>query len=143
MAEQLSLLAPPLAEGDAEANPLAKEVWLYAQTLKFDAPRFKRFVVAGFQLERYDRDELQRASDERLMALMRRLHLLESGTGWHFPQADERQFWNIASSLKVPHQTSRAIIQWWSFDGFTDWVGAVEEMILEYGWIKAEESQAA
>lgn len=143
MAEQLSLLAPPLAEGDAEANPLAKDVWDYARNLKFDAPRFKRFVVAGWQLERYDRDEYRRASDDRLMTLMRRLSLLESGEAWHFPKADERLFWNIARSLKVPHQTSRALIQCWSFDGFTDWVGAVEEMILEYGWGKTEEPPAA
>ena len=96
MSEQLSLLEPQtlmLPVGDGDDNPLATEVWAYAVRLKFDAQRFKKFVVAGWMVERYDRNEYLRAPDDSLLPLMRRLTLLEEPK--HFPQADERMFWTM------------------------------------------------
>ena len=40
----------------------------------------------------------------------------------------------------MPHFAARALTQQWSFDGFTDWPGAVEELIHSHGWL-AENKQ--
>lgn len=141
MGEQLSLGLAANEAAEQAANPLAEEVWRYALQLGFDAKRFKAFVVAGWQLEVYDRAAYLTAKDEYLLPLLKRLSLIEAASARHFPKADERQFWTLAHDLGVPHYKAAALRDHWSFDGWPDWPGAAEEMLGTYGW--DEHTQAA